>query len=193
MLTKLWLKMALVTVLFIIFFNTSETLAASARIVGVVLDSESSEPLPGANVILKGTYLGSSTDLQGYFSIIGIEPGKYIVIADYIGYDSKSIEIDVKPGETYRLKIKLDFKALSLNESIVVEAQVEGQMKAINRQISSDVIKNIVSQARIQELPDANAAEALGRLPGVSINRSGGEAEGVRVRGLGGGRKYRIC
>ena len=57
-------------------------------------------------------------------------------------------------------------------------------MAAINQQLQSSNIKNVVSADRIQELPDANAAESLGRLPGVSVLRSGGEGNKIVVRGL---------
>ncbi len=57
-------------------------------------------------------------------------------------------------------------------------------MKAINEQLSSIPIKNVVSAAKIQELPDANAAESVSRLPGVSLIRTGGEGSQVVIRGL---------
>ena len=65
-----------------------------------------------------------------------------------------------------------------------MSAQAEGQLAAINEQLRSNRIVNVVSAARIQELPDANAAEAVGRLPGVAIQRNAGEGEKVVVRGL---------
>jgi TonB-dependent receptor len=67
---------------------------------------------------------------------------------------------------------------------VVVTAQALGQNQAINQQLSSDKIVNVVSSARIQELPDANAAESVGRLPGVSVTRQGGEGNQVVIRGL---------
>ena len=60
---------------------------------------------------------------------------------------------------------------------MTITAQLLGQAKAINQQLSAESIANIVSGDRIQELPDVNAAEAIARLPGVSINRSGGEGQ----------------
>ena len=69
-------------------------------------------------------------------------------------------------------------------EQITVTAQAEGQMAAINQQLSARTITNVVSSARIQELPDANAAESVGKLPGVAILRSGGEGNKVIIRGL---------
>ncbi len=69
-------------------------------------------------------------------------------------------------------------------EVVVVTAQAAGQNEAINTQLSSQQIVSVVSAARIQELPDANAAESVGRLPGVSILRNGGEGSEVVIRGL---------
>jgi TonB-dependent receptor len=69
-------------------------------------------------------------------------------------------------------------------EVIEITAQAEGQAAAINQQVRSNTIINVVSEEKIQELPDANAAESIGRLPGVSVIRSGGEASKVVMRGL---------
>ena len=54
----------------------------------------------------------------------------------------------------------------------------------MNQQINSNTIVNVVSEEKIQELPDANAGESIGHLPGVSISRSGGEANKIVLRGL---------
>ena len=67
---------------------------------------------------------------------------------------------------------------------MVVTAQAEGQARAINQQINSEQIVNVVSSDRIRELPDANVAESIGRLPGVAIQRDGGEGSKVNIRGL---------
>ncbi len=171
----------------IIFVNSVFLFAASEKITGIVIDSKTKEPLPGANVVVKGTLTGSSTDSDGFFFIPDIEPGNYTLLITYVGYKDKEIAIEVKAGESPKLKIELDYVAMESDQAIIVTAQAEGQIKAINQQLSSKAIKNVVSEARIKELPDANAAEALGRLPGVTINRSGGEANSVNIRGQSGG------
>ncbi|MEM6699547.1 MAG: TonB-dependent receptor, partial [Bacteroidota bacterium] len=66
----------------------------------------------------------------------------------------------------------------------MITGQALGQAKAINQQLNAESIANIVSADRIQELPDVNAAEAIGRLPGISLNRSGGEGQKVVIRGM---------
>jgi TonB-dependent receptor len=157
--------------------------APDGRIEGYVYDSKNNEPLPGANVFLKGTTYGAVTDLKGKFVILHIPSGAYTLVVRYIGYLEKSMDISVKDGQTLEQVIKLDFQIIE-GEAVVVTAQAEGQLGAINQQLSSNTIANIVSQARIRELPDVNAAESIGRLPGVSIQRSGGEANKISIRGL---------
>ena len=71
-----------------------------------------------------------------------------------------------------------------LGEEVVVTGQFRGQAAAINQQVNSTTIVNVVSKEKLQELPDMNAAEAIGRLPGISVQRDGGEGQKVVIRGL---------
>lgn len=153
------------------------------KIEGVVLDSQNNEPLPGAGVFIQGTRLGAATDLKGRFSVLQVPAGSHKLVVRYIGYREKTIDITVEDGQTVNRTIKLDFQIIE-GEVVTVTAQAEGQLGAINQQFTSNTIANIVSQARIKELPDVNAAESIGRLPGVAIQRSGGEATKVSIRGL---------
>jgi len=157
--------------------------AANATIEGLVKDYQTGEPLPGANVTLAGTGFGASTTVDGKYAIRNVPPGSYTIRAAYIGYKSVDIVIQVREGTDVRQDFKL--RAVSLEgETVVVTAQAEGQNAAINQQLAAAQIMNVVSAARIQELPDANAAESMGRLPGVSISRYGGEGTQVTIRGL---------
>ncbi|NOZ55282.1 MAG: TonB-dependent receptor [Calditrichaeota bacterium] len=155
----------------------------TGRIKGTVRDAATGSPLPGANVLIKGTQLGAATDVEGYYVIPKVPPGKYVLVARYIGYKSQEKSVRVRAGEVVECNFKLPF-AVVRGKEVVVTAQAEGQIAAINQQLAARSIKSVVSSARIQELPDANAAESVGRLPGVSILRSGGEGNKVVVRGL---------
>jgi len=150
---------------------------------GIVTDSVNSQALIGANVYLEGTSLGAATDLEGHYSISSIPAGKYRVRFSYIGYNNKYAEVTILNKKTITLNIKLAPIAIQGKE-VVVTAQALGQTSAINQQLSSNTIVNVVSEEKIQQLPDANAAEALGRLPGVAIERSGGEANQIVLRGM---------
>ena len=109
---------------------------------------------------------------------------RYIYINCQVsGYEDDSTEIQLGSNKRMQLDIKMKFKVIQ-GEEVLVTAQAEGQMQAMNQQLSSTTIKNIVSKNQIQELPEANAAEAVGRLPGVSLERSGGEGNKVVIRGM---------
>lgn len=173
--------------------STSILSAATGTLSGRVV-SKQAEPLPGANVIVSRkiennketdlkTKIGTASDIDGYYVISGIAPGTYIIEVSYIGYKTKEIKVKISSGETTNRDIKLENFSVK-GEEVVVSAQAKGQMDAINRQINAENIKNIVATDRIQENPDANAAEAVGRLPGVSVVRSGGEAQDFMIRGL---------
>lgn len=159
------------------------TIFANGNIKGTVKDSKLDEPLYGANIILVGTALGAATDLYGKFELRNIPPGTYILKVSYIGYEEKLQAVDIVDDRVLNIDFMLEAVTIE-GEEVLVTAQASGQNAAINQQISSNQIKNVVSSARIQEVPDANAAESVGRLPGVSIQRSGGEGNQVVVRGL---------
>ncbi len=157
--------------------------STSGRIVGVVTAALTGDKLPGANVMIKGTSLGAASDLDGYFSIPNIPSGSHTVLISYIGYQDKEVPVFVKPDETVKQNIELDFNILE-GDAIVVTAQALGQLQAINQQLAADAIVNIVDGTRIQELPDQNAAESIARLPGISVVRASGEGQGISIRGM---------
>ena len=155
----------------------------NGKIFGIVEESETGDLLAGANCYLDGTALGASTNIEGEFTILNIAPGSYTLKIIYIGYLDQELSVEVKSGETLELEISMESTVLS-TETVVVSAQREGQVAAINQQLTADAIKNVVSSERIREVPDANAAESVGRLPGIALGRSGGEGNKVIVRGL---------
>ncbi|HNW60412.1 MAG TPA: TonB-dependent receptor [bacterium] len=164
-------------------FASLSTLLAQGTITGVVADSAKVDPLIGANVYLVGTALGSVTDIEGKYRIVGVPVGEYTLRISYIGYRTKNLRVQLAEGQTLQRNVRL-VSDVAKGISVDVTAQAIGQVAAINQQISAKTIVNVISEEKIQELPDANAAESIGRLPGVSILRSGGEANKVILRGL---------
>ena len=176
-------KTNLIKSTFIAFLLISVGLSQSSTLKGFIQDNTTKKPLIGANVFIVGTSLGAASTDEGTFKIANIYPGVYTVRASYIGYEMFETEITLQPGETVTQNFALTYATIE-GKTIEVTAQARGQMDAINRQLKAKSIKNIVSSDRIQELPDANAAEAVARVPGVSIRREGGEGNKVVIRGL---------
>jgi TonB-dependent receptor len=177
------IKFNYILLLFLLFIFQSSLLAQTGAVRGGVFDKNTNETLAAANVILKGTGLGAATDPDGNYIIRGIPIGRYTITVSYIGYIPASIEISISANEITEKDFYLEPIALE-GETIEITAQAEGQLSAINQQLTSNTISNIVSADRIKELPDINAAESIGRLPGVSIQRRGGEANKISIRGL---------
>ena len=161
----------------------SAAIAASGTIRGRVTDRSTGDPLPGANVMIVSTSIGASTDLDGRFIVRSVPAGEHALQVSYVGYKTVTLAIIMTADTTAEIDVHLTAQAIE-GEAVVVTAQALGQNAAINQQLSSNTITNIVSSARIKELPDVNAAESIGRLPGVAINRSNGEASTVVIRGL---------
>ncbi len=170
---------------FIFFLSISNLLSGqeTATISGIVNDKATGESLPGANIFLEGTSKGTASSLIGEYILTKVIPGEYNLIVQFIGYISKDTSIVVKDGETLNIDIALAYK-MEEGMEVTITAQAKGQMAAINQQLNSKTIVNIVSKARLQELPDVNAAESVGRLPGAAIVRDGGEGTKVVIRGL---------
>lgn len=169
---------------FLLSFGLSSTQAqSSGKITGEIIDKLSSDPLIGANVMIDGTTLGSSTNFDGIYNIQNISPGPQKLHVSYIGYRDTLISVTIVSGRTLAVDVELEYIAIE-SEMVEVTALAMGQMSAINQQLSSETIKNIVSAEQIEERPDVNAAESVARLPGIAVVRSGGEGTKVAIRGM---------
>jgi len=170
-------------VFLLLSFTVNASFSQSASIQGTVIDEQTGDELVGAHVVLKGTSLGAATNFDGKYLIPNVKPGTYVIEAGYIGYATITDTLMVSPGMDLIRDFELVYTELEGAE-IVVTAQAQGQLAAINRQLSEKSLVNIVSSDRIEELPDANAAESVSRIPGITVQREGGEGNKVVVRGL---------
>ena len=168
---------------FTLFILISVATSQTGSIAGFITDGSTNEPLVGANIYVMGTSLGSASDGDGRYSIPNLPIGKQTIKISYIGYKSTEIEVMINSNERITQDVGLNYATIE-GKTIEVTAQAKGQIDAINKQLKAKSIKNIVSSDRIQELPDANAAETVSRMPGVSIRREGGEGNKVVIRGL---------
>ena len=172
------------TILLFPLIFVGNIIANSYTISGVVSDKVTNKPLIGANVYVEGTSIGAAANNKGKYSITGLKEGSYVIKASYIGYNSFSDSLLISgDNKNFALDFNLSYTTIEGNE-VVVTAQAKGQMDAINKQLNAKSLVNIISSDRIQELPDANAAETVARVPGVSIRREGGEGNKVVIRGL---------
>ncbi len=133
---------------------------------GFVFDESNLETLIGANVYLKENFLGSSTNLSGYFVIPDVPNGEYTLICDYIGFESKSQKITVKSNKEQRLHIKLSESTL-IAETIVVEAESIRTSEKLFRQPISKVELSAMEIKRIPQVAETDLLRSLQTLPGI--------------------------
>ncbi|HBU76535.1 MAG TPA: TonB-dependent receptor, partial [Muricauda sp.] len=145
-------------------------------ITGTVVDNFGT-PLPGTNVIVKGTTNGTQTDFDGNYSITAASDAT--LIFSYVGF--KTIEIPVNGNSTMDVTMQEDAAALD-------EVVVTGYGTQTRGELTGSV--GTVDVAEATKTPVVNAAEALqGRVSGVTITNNGqpGSAPVVRIRGFGSG------
>ncbi|MFI5252127.1 MAG: TonB-dependent receptor domain-containing protein [Bacteroidota bacterium] len=91
---------------------------------GIITDKDNHEPLPGANVTIKGTYYGAVTDPDGKFVINNINPASYTLEVSILGYKKAQFtDYKVKAGESLTLNVSLEQSVLSLGREVVVIGQ----------------------------------------------------------------------
>ncbi len=108
---------------FLIFIQTIAIAGVTGKISGLVVDTQTGEPLPGANILIEGTALGASTDVEGFFVILNISPGIYNLELQYIGYTTTRVsDVSVSIDLTTSLKLQMSETTLDAAETIVVVA-----------------------------------------------------------------------
>ncbi len=153
-----------------ILFFTSMTAIGQGTVKGVVSDKLVDEPLIAATVFVKGTTAGTVTDKNGEYLLV-LKAGTYTLQISYIGYSTQEETVTLEDNRTVELNVGLAAEAI-MGEEAVITMQARGQLAAVNQQLRSNQIINVVSAERIKELPDQNAAQAVSRLPGIHLDGS---------------------
>jgi len=103
---------------------TSNTFAQNGKIRGFVYEKESGEPIMFGNVFLKGTTIGTATDINGMYNISKIKEGNYTLMATYIGYDTTEVDILIKKGKIITKNLEIGEASIKLDE-VTISAERE--------------------------------------------------------------------
>ena len=150
-------------------------------IAGHVADSTGAV-VQGAVVELQPRGIIVSTNAQGEFTFPNVPQGIYTVTVSYMGFETYSTRVTVGATPVEALNVLLKVKSQS-EEIIVTTPRVHGEAEALNRTRSADNILQVIPADVITSLPNANIADALGRLPSVTLERDEGEGKYVQIRG----------
>ena len=138
--------------------------------------------LQGATVELDPAGLTRVSDAQGEFTFTGVAAGSYSVKFNYVGMESSTTTVEVKAGEVARADAVLKV-GTNEQEIIVTAERAHGEADALNREKSADNLIQVLPNEVIRSLPNANMADAIGRLPSVTLERDEGEGKYVQIRG----------
>lgn len=161
------------------------TLAATTgTVAGKITDEQTGEPLPGANVFLKGTNIGTASGPDGSFEITDVPPGTYTVVASFIGYHRDEADVRVTANEETTTSFALVLDVFR-GEEVVVTGLASRTSKA--------VAEVTVGRIHARELTVANTYQTTqqlinGKIAGVSVRTSSGNVgSGFRFNIRSGG------
>jgi outer membrane receptor protein involved in Fe transport len=157
--------------------------AQTGKIVGKVVDGDAAFPLAGARVVVVGTSLSTTTKVDGRFSLSDVPAGTVTLRVAMIGYGPKSVtDVVVKAGDVTTQDISLGGQATQLEELTVTAEIEQGSVNsALDEQRYSIAIVNAISAEQIARSPDGDAAAALQRMSGATIQ----DGKYLNMRGLG--------
>ncbi len=152
------------------------------ELTGRVTDGAGSTPFGGARVVIPELGRELFTARDGRYRFTDLPAGDYTLRVEYLGADAVESRLTLSSaGAEQDVRIGIDGVRL---DNVLVVGQAAGQAAALNQQRAADNIKTIVAADAIGQFPDQNAAEALQRLPGVSVARDQGEGRFVIIRGI---------
>lgn len=167
-------------VLTLVFFLKVCLSFSQGYIAGTVIDGEFNEPMAFANILVKGTTQGTTSDFDGKYKL-ELEDGTYTIIFSFVGYNTKEItDVVVKSGEEVTIDVVLETNSL---DTVVITTTTKRNTEnsVLNLQKKSVVVLDGLSAQAIKSSGASNVASAVKSVPGVSIQ--GGKY--VYVRGLG--------
>ncbi len=172
--------------LLLLFFTLGlfSSIHSQVRLTGKVSNTKN-EPIAGASITIGGQPGGTTTDVEGRYTLSLTTGKKYEIEVTAIGYQAKRVnEIEVKEGEVNELNITLETEAKSLEgvvvQTVAVSARRETAASLIAFQKNTNTVASVISAESIRRSPDRNTAEVLKRIPGASLQ----EGKFLVIRGL---------
>ncbi|PNW30158.1 TonB-dependent receptor [Formosa algae] len=169
----------------LVFLTTALSYAQDkGSIVGKLTDKEyNNEPLAFANILIKGTTNGTTSDMDGVYAFTDVTPGTYIIIYSFVGYQTQEVPVEVTAGNATQIDITMSASAAALDEVVIQtttrkeseSALLLGQKKAVSFQAS-------IGADELSRKGVSDVATAVTKVSGISKQEGSGS---IFVRGLG--------
>ena len=141
-----------------IIFNITVIAQQRGNLAGRVTDAGTGEALPGVNIILKGTYYGAASDVNGNFRINNISSGEYTVEVSLIGYKTTQYTgLKISANKTLQLDVELEETVLTLEQDVVVV----GEKPLLD--VEETQSKKTISKDEIEVAVDRNKTDCIFR------------------------------
>lgn len=169
--------------LFLMLLLSTISFAQNGTISGTILDKEmNNEPLPFANVTIKGTTIGVATDMDGKYSL-SLTPGNHILVIGFIGYETKEIPFTIEANETKEINHSLASTSVQMDEvEIVAVVSKEKESALLQEQQKAVEIKQSIGAEEISKKGIGDVATAVAKTSGISKQEGSSD---IFVRGLG--------
>jgi TonB-linked SusC/RagA family outer membrane protein len=144
-----------------------DAFAQQGTIVGTVVDSTTTESIPGVNVAITELGSGAATDANGEFRITGVPAGEYTLQASFVGYRTKNIPVEVEAGQTTDVRIQLVSEAVELDDVVVTALGIEREQRSLGYSVQQ------VEGADLDRAVETNFVSSLtGKVAGAQISSS---------------------
>jgi TonB-dependent receptor len=173
--------LAMLPLLALAIAHPSLSQSGRGTLTGSVVDAAGGV-LQGAQVTVNPGSASVVSDATGQFAFTGLAAGQYTVAISYAGFNAFTQQVTVSAGQPTRLAATLTVSSNS-QQVDVYTGRAGGELEAINRTFNADNIINVLPADVITSLPNANVADAIGRLASVTLERDEGEGKYVQVRG----------
>ena len=154
---------------------------ANGSITGHVTDS-SKGVLKGAAIEVQPADAKTASDEQGAYHVNNLSPGTYTISITNVGFATLTKTVEVTAGHSVTVDAEMQVASVS-DQVLVTGERPSGEAEQVNRQRTADNIMQVLTNEVITSLPNANIADAVGRLPSVTLERDEGEGKYVQVRG----------
>lgn len=163
-----------------LIFNVAN--AQKGKVAGTIYDTEANDILPFANVMVKGTNTGTTSDFEGDYSL-ELDPGTYTIVFSFIGYETVEVaDVVIKANEVTTLNMNMKSSAGALDEVVITTTTARDTEAAVlNMQKNSVNLSDAISSQTFSKIGASDVSSAVKTVPGVSVQ--GGKY--VYVRGLG--------
>ena len=169
------------SLLLLIVFILSQLVCSQTVIQGRIVDKKNSEPLTGAAVLIEGTTIGTTADIDGNYTL-KVTPGSYSLVISYVSYTTQRIKnVVVEKGTPTILNINLEDAAMVLESvQVVAQRRTDTELFMLKSVRTAVQVVNGISSQQIGKTLDRDASEVVKRVPGVTIQ----DNRFIVVRGL---------